>query len=247
MRALQPIETAVKHLCINASWSASKLAASWQEPAAAEFCRKIEAETYRVDFIRVMPDHDLIYLIVPKVANTRIRATLAAIGGRPSRRLLSGRGGFRAPRTPRSMTARSFYRLATSPTTLRFSFVRNPYAKLVSLWADQICDRPLVPGEEEVIDSYLSRRAQVDPELPVGADQTLSFADFVTFAEAVADARLHPNFQLQSDLLTVPGRYARFRRPARVVQYRLRPRARSCRRERRGAPRSICAGQYVAT
>jgi hypothetical protein len=204
MRALQPIETAVKSLFINVSWSASKLAAARQEPAAAEFCRKVEAETYRMDFIRVLPEHDLIYLIVPKVANTSIRTTLAAIDGRPSRRLLSDRGGFRA-RTPRNMTARSFYRLATSPTALRFSFVRNPYAKLVSLWAAHIRDRPLVPGEEEMVDSYLSRRAQVDPKLPVGAERTLSFEAFVTFSEAVASARHHPNFQLQSDLLTVPG------------------------------------------
>ena len=191
MRVLQPIETAIKHFCINATWSASMLAAERRAPAAAEFYRKLEAKTYRLDFIKILPEQELIYLIVPKVANTRIRATLGAISGR-------------APRTPRSMSVVSFYRLATSPTALRFAYVRNPYAKLVSLWSNLVRDLPLVPSTR-MIDSYLAQRAQVDPTLPAGADKTLSFEDFITFSCAAADARFHPNFQLQSDLLTVPG------------------------------------------
>ena len=81
--------------------------------------RKLEAEAFQAyDLVRVLPSHDLIYLVVPKAASTRIRTILAAVGGRHSRRLKpSQRPKFREPQGLRSMTVRSFYHLATSPKT----------------------------------------------------------------------------------------------------------------------------------
>lgn len=206
MGALQSIEAGTKQLCANGSWFASKLIAAWREPSAVEFYRTLKMEAFLPDdLLKVLPAHDLIYVYVPKAASTRIRTTLAAIAGRHSRRLKShNRGEFRMVRGPRSMTVRAFYRLATSPTTLRFSFVRNPYARTLSCWADKFQDQALVPGSREMND-YLARREQVDKSLPVGADKTLSFEQFVIFAEASANTRADPHLQVQDDILTMPG------------------------------------------
>lgn len=45
------------------------------------------------------------------------------------------------------MTKSSFYRLTTDAGMLRFSLVRNPYARAVSCWADRYRGKPLVPGD----------------------------------------------------------------------------------------------------
>ena len=209
MGALRPIEVGAKRLWTNGRWFSSMLIASWREPAAVEFCRKLEAEAFRTDdLVRVMPSHDVIYLVVSKAASTRIRTILAAIGGRYSRRLKPGPvRKFREPQGLRSMTVRSFYHLATSPKTFRFSFVRNPYARLLSSWANKFEGKPLVPGlpGSPEVNDYLARRQQIDPALPAGADRTLSFEQFVIFAAASAHSRHDPHILAQDDLLSVPG------------------------------------------
>ena len=209
MGALRPIEVAAKRLWTDSAWFASMAVAALREPAAAAFCRKLEAEAFQAyDLVRVLPSHDLIYLVVPKAASTRIRTILAAVGGRHSRRLKpSQRPKFREPQGLRSMTVRSFYRLATSPKTFRFSFVRNPYARLLSCWANKFEGKPLVPGlpGSPEIDDYLTRRQQIDRTLPAGADRTLSFEPFTIFAAASAHSRNDPHLLAQDDLLSVPG------------------------------------------
>ena len=102
------------------------------------------------------------------------------------------------------MTVNSFYRLATNPDTLRFSFVRNPYARAVSCWAHKFADKPLIYGDF-FIDAYLAIRREIDTELPAGPDHTLSFADFVVFAAATAKARHDIHLQTQDEILSMPG------------------------------------------
>jgi hypothetical protein len=102
------------------------------------------------------------------------------------------------------MSMHSFFRLVTDGRTLRFSFVRNPYARAVSLWADKFRDKPLIGGDL-LIDKYLAKRHEIDPRLPVGSDQSLSFADFVTFVAAMARSRCDAHIQIQDDLLSMPG------------------------------------------
>jgi hypothetical protein len=102
------------------------------------------------------------------------------------------------------MTVAAFHRMATSPDTLRFSFVRNPYARAVSCWADKFGSKPLVPGDV-YIDAYLALRPRIDADLPVGNDSSLSFADFVTFAAFAAKLRHEIHLQTQDDILRMPG------------------------------------------
>jgi hypothetical protein len=148
----------------------------------------------------------LLYISIWKAASSRVRATLiklmrpgATIGKKDvhSRRL-SGLPGIR------EVGIVGFHRLATDPQTLRFTFVRNPYDRLVSCWAGGFQDQPLVESHD-MIKHYLRVRPEIDARLPAGRDKTLSFPDFVMFATATADRRVDGHWQLQSDIVDVPG------------------------------------------
>ena len=202
MRLLRPIEVRAKQL----SWIATEPLVDFFDPAAAAFYARLASHGYEPDvLVNVLPSHRLLYVVVPKAASTRIRQTLARTAGRrilslkPSRRLR-----FSGPHGPRSMTKSSFFQLATSPETLRFSFVRNPYARAVSCWADKFRGKPLVPGDP-FIDTYLARRQEVEAELPAGPDRTLTFSEFVVFLADVASSRSDIHFQIQHDILSMPG------------------------------------------
>jgi hypothetical protein len=93
---------------------------------------------------------------------------------------------------------------APDPSALRFSFVRNPYARLVSLWAHQFRNRPLIPGLSSM-NSYLACRERVDPSLPKGADRTISFPDFVTFVTSTAIDRIDAHWTHQTVITDMPG------------------------------------------
>jgi Sulfotransferase family len=203
---LTSVEHNVKRLWKDCNWLASTQLAEWREPQAAEFYRRLKAEAYSPDYlINILPRHNLIYVAVPKVGSTRIRATLGEIGGRRSRRLkLKQWGKIRGPLTPRNMSVHAFYRLATSPATLRFSFGRNPYARLLSCWLDKFRDKPLVRGSG-LIDNYLDWRNGADRSLPSGGDQTLSFEQFVIYATSIASSRWDIHIQSQDDIMSMPG------------------------------------------
>lgn len=202
MRLLRPIEVRAKQL----SWIATGPLVDLFDPAAAAFYERLVSHGYEPDILlNVLPSQRLLYVVVPKAASTRIRHTLARIAGR---RILSlkpsRRRKFSGPHGPRSMTKSSFFHLATSPETLRFSFVRDPYARAVSCWADKFRGKPLVAGDR-FIDIYLARRQDIAPELPAGPDRTLTFAEFVAFLAAVATSRCDIHFQTQDDILSMPG------------------------------------------
>ena len=130
----------------------------WRDPNAAQLFRVLGAGGYDPDaHIDVLPQERLVYVCVPKCASTTIKTALAAVAGRsvPPHRLHARRHTGLA--APRHVGMSTFYRLVTSPGTLRFSFVRNPYARLFSAWADKYRDKPLVPGDS-FIDQYLKYR-----------------------------------------------------------------------------------------
>jgi hypothetical protein len=187
-------------------WIVSRSISGFTNRASVAFYRKMMSGGYEPDkLIMVLPRHKLIYVAIPKAASTRIRKTLARIEGRFSRSLRpSKRLNYRGPYGPRNMTIGSFHEIAISSATLRFSFVRNPYARILSCWADKFSTKPIVKGDC-FIDAYLAIRREIDPRLPHGATNTLSFADFVIYAAAVANARQDSHLQAQCDILQIPG------------------------------------------
>jgi hypothetical protein len=96
-----------------------------------------------------------------------------------------------------------FHRLTKSAEALRFTFVRNPCARLLSTWSDRFQGRRLIAGNPS-IDAYRTHRAAISRSLPDGSDQTLSFPEFVEFATATVDQRIDIHWQLQDDFATVP-------------------------------------------
>ena len=176
------------------------------DPPAAEFYRKLVSGGYEPDLLlNLLPAHKLLYVALPKAASTRIRQTLARVGGRYIISLKPSRWfRYRGPDGPRSMTMSAFFRLATAADTLRFSFVRNPYARAVSCWADKFRDKPLVPGDP-LIDAYLAIRRELTAGLPAGIDCSLSFPQFALFAAAVSHRRCDIHVQAQDDILSMPG------------------------------------------
>jgi hypothetical protein len=202
MRAFRPLEMTAKEL----GWIASQSMAGFVDPVAADFYKRLRDGGYLPDLlVNVVPNHGIIYVSVPKAASTRIRLTLARVSGRHMRSLATHRRAkYRGPYGPRSMTVGAFHRLAIDPKTLRFSFVRNPYARVASCWADKFRGKRLVRGDT-FVNYYLAHRHEIDAALPAGGDRTLAFADFVVFAAAMAKRRCDIHIQTQDDILSMPG------------------------------------------
>ncbi len=107
-------------------------------------------------------------------------------------------------KSPKRVGLTVFHRLATAPDVLRFAFVRNPYARLVSCWLNKFCEVPLILTKPSV-DSYLAWRQKNDLSLPEGHTSTLSFGEFINFVTMTAHDRVDAHWYLQSGLLDMPG------------------------------------------
>jgi hypothetical protein len=178
----------------------------WFDPPALAFFETMRENGFDPEaHIDVLPGYRLIYLSVPKCASTTIKSALSALqrGTAPPPDKIHVRR-YSGLHSPTQVGLSAFHRLATGPATLRFAFVRNPYARLVSAWADKFQNKPLAAGDS-FVDLYLAHRAAIDPALPQGAAETLSFPQFVEFAVATCDRRVNAHWQLQDDLLTMPG------------------------------------------
>jgi hypothetical protein len=216
---LNPAHGILRRQWKNLRWQSKRLCIYLTHPEAANFCDGIFKYAYlpreRFD---LLPDYRLLYIAVPKAACTRVRMTLIELMqlGRNfdrdvNARLLSDREvharRFSGLPGVHQIGVVAFHRLVTDPRALRFSFVRNPYERLISCWADKFQNQPLSPSNKDnkFIQVYLRKRLNVDANLPAGQDKVLSFPDFVTFATATASHRVDPHWQLQSDIIDIPG------------------------------------------
>jgi Sulfotransferase family len=198
-RAFRPVGVALRRLGWRTSYGIL-------DPSAHQFYSNMIAAGYDpTKTIDVVPEGGVIYVSVPKAASTSIKTFLSTFLGRKvesseaaqSRRL----SGLRAPH---HVGLSRFYRLATDPKVLRFSFVRNPYARLVSCWSDKFKDKPLIAGDP-FVNVYCAWLADEQPRTVAARGATLTFPDFVNFACQTARDRIDPHWQLQSDIINVPG------------------------------------------
>jgi hypothetical protein len=120
----------------------------------------------------------LVYLRVPKSANSSIRA---ALPGGVQRRIDIRTLGQRHPRH------------------LAFSFVRNPWGRLVSVWAEKIRNKPVTRGPyvEGVHRCFLRRGLPVRAGMP--------FAEFADLACALPDERTEKHLRSQCFYLVRDG------------------------------------------
>jgi hypothetical protein len=172
---------------------------------AASFYAALQSGYDPEAHIDVLPAYSLIYVSIPKNASTTIRAFLSGLNGQqtpsPETVHTRRRSGILSPARAGLST---FHQIATSPTALRFSFVRNPYARLVSAWADKFSNKQLAPGDS-FIDIYLNYRTEIGDDRAIAPGATLSFERFLAFASATAGRRQNAHWNLQHDLLDFPG------------------------------------------
>lgn len=185
---------------IIARWAAAR-----SEPSALAFYSAIRNGGFDLDtWIDVLPRQSLIYIAVPKAASTTIRSILSEIANSskpPDQGVIYKRrcSGLLSP----SMAGLDrFYRLATSADTLCFTFVRNPYARLVSAWSDKFSGKPLRRGDP-YIDLYLNHAASCGHSPP--SIEPLSFPAFVQFVHETMPDLLDPHWDHQVRRTSLPG------------------------------------------
>jgi hypothetical protein len=197
----------LKQTWFNMRWEAEHRFAQWRNREMIAFYEQLFERGYCPErFIRIIADPKMIYIAVSKAASTRVKAILSEVAGQRSRTLGSTRKEkFRESADMRRVGFHTFYQMAIGADTLRFSFVRNPYERLVSCWANKFQGLPLIPGQSKKLDIYLNLRKEIDRRLPAGADQTMSFSDFVIYATQTHTRRLDQHWNLQTDVLEMPG------------------------------------------
>lgn len=178
----------------------------WSNPDAYRFYADLMTNSFHPDaLIDVVPAYRLIYVGVPKAASSTIKRSLSKLTASKTGELQAlHKRGASGLLSPSEVGVVEFHKLATAPDTLRFSFVRNPYERLLSCWADKYQGRPLVAGDP-FINVYLAYRKEADRTLPHGRDAMLPFSVFVEMATATCQMRIDPHWSLQDDLITMPG------------------------------------------
>lgn len=206
------IDHFVREIYRNRQWRHSVEDCRQTLPRAVDFYEQLmRGAPDAHDRIDLVFEPKLIYLQNPKVASTAIRRVLAEISGKKNTLLLRHKKGvYGNPPRMQHVGLKSFYQLACDPQTLVFSFVRNPYDRLISAWANKFAQYALVPSSyfgvwRPVVDTYLNARAEIDPSLPSGPNAYLSFPQFVRYACATASTFVEKHIYLQTQIVGVPG------------------------------------------
>lgn len=140
----------------------------------------------------VLAERGIGYVRVPKVANTRIKALLAAHLGL----LPDARGRVASDRYWRALAGRRIEMVTARelrrrwPDAFVFAFVRNPFDRLLSCYNSKI----------------LARYGLGNGMLRSGMNARMSFAEFVERVATIPDRRAQIHFRSQADILTWQGR-----------------------------------------
>ena len=103
-----------------------------QFPHVAERYFALRAERHSPDYgIRILPSCKVVYVEVPKAACTTIKAVLQGHRGRNDR---GDRVDGEALKSIRNVGPRAFFELVDDPACFVFTFVRNPYTRLISAY-----------------------------------------------------------------------------------------------------------------
>ena len=185
--------------------SARLRASDWRlersDPAALDYFRRLCVESYDPDyFVHVFGKFKTIYVEVPKAASTTVLATFAeAINGRTfgdaipvHKRKLTGLTG------PREIGLDKFHTMVEARDFSSFTFVRNPYRRLVSCWVDKVAVTSV--GRKGLVVRQLLALPEASG-LKLDPAQPIPFPVFVDLACASARARLNGHWNLMSDIV----------------------------------------------
>lgn len=178
-------------------------------PSFDFFDRKVGRDAWRLGRVTVMTECNVIYLPIPKNANSKTRRILAEVRGVQNPFAKSKKRKFRKPLTAAAISIQEFHRVLNSPGRLSFVVVRDPYRRIVSAWANKFRDRPLISNpvfqrQTPELNVYLRLRESIDRSLPVGADMTLGFDQFLDYVSAIIGKQHDPHIETQSSFLDFP-------------------------------------------
>jgi hypothetical protein len=152
------------------------------DPLSYRRYNQLRSAVHNPDYhINVLPARKVIYFDIPKAACTTIKVLLSEalhgpFGHEPL--CVHNRKMSRIPRI-REVSIRRFFRMVDDPETLIFTFVRNPYERIVSCYRDKVEKYPIGAciGSEgftkEVQEFFGQQLSKLD------ADKPLPFTWFV--------------------------------------------------------------------
>lgn len=152
----------------------------------------------------VSPQYRYFYMGVPKAASSKVKMVLQELEGNP---LPPNPFGVHA-RTAEGITfvprlsdfkPDEALEILTSPTWFRFTFVRNPYSRLVSAYRQKVMNlnTPWVGFREAI-------RAAAGHPTPSGAPpRMVAFQDFVRYVRQQPDAQRDGHWRSQAGILCI--------------------------------------------
>jgi hypothetical protein len=179
------------------------------DPSYAFFDQQVRQDVWRLDRIAVLPERDIVFLPIPKNANSKTRGIFAEVRGVRNPFTRNPTKKFRQSLTAQDISIQQFYRLIHAKSRLSFAIVRDPYDRVLSAWANKFRGRSLVPGaplqkRPRELEIYLSLRKSIDPSLPVGPDKELGFEEFLVYVSAILGKQIDPHIETQSSFLDIP-------------------------------------------
>lgn len=145
--------------------------------------RAVEADVSWGYHSRASVKHKYVTVTVPKVACSTIKRTLHVLEGLGRAERLAGEHeGGEGMRLSR-FSAKEAAAVLRDPAWLRFTFVRNPYDRLLSAWKSKI-----LSGHDTY---YAPARDHMREALAYPSDAVVAFGDFVRVVTAGDDAISH--------------------------------------------------------
>jgi hypothetical protein len=202
------IDDFIKKTYIYSRYQARLFLCSLENPEIAIRVRQTDRNLRNVNLkLCIIPNANLVYLPIEKAATSTIKRLLDEIGG--NKRFFKNKNTksfYGNPPDLNELMPADVYRVLSSKDSLNFTFVRNPYERLLSAWIDKFKDRhlvasPLFQRPTPEMDLYLELIKNIDIDLPSGRFKTLGFNDFLIYARETRKLGLDNHLRSQVDII----------------------------------------------
>lgn len=154
-----------------------------RNPEALLFYKSLQMESNNLDyFLNILPRQDLIYIEIPKAACTTIKMALShlCMGKLIDNPNMIHKRKYSGLMNARQVGLSNFYNIVHNSNPLIFTFVRNPYKRIVSCYKDKFSNQPLgkLPRYQKIIRNTLGDDRNKNFDL----NKPLPLTDFVDMA-----------------------------------------------------------------